>query len=230
MELKDFIYLSKNGFQGFIRKGFEEIAFKVLEGGERLKGGRGFVFYKDGVVGRRYRRGGFFGKFFGDLFFWEFKRPLKELEIAEIVRKKGIPTPEPLGVLWRRKGFFLEAWFFSEFLKGKNLLEVFSENTLRDVAKLIRILHDNNINHRDLNIKNFLVSKDGKIFVLDFDRASLKGLSFRERRSALQRLLRSICKEGMYFENCEKVLEEGYGERLGLCVKWYWSIFWRLGI
>lgn len=54
------------------------------------------------------------------------------------------------------------------FLKGKPLKEKYAKKFMRQLASGLKYLHDNNIIHRDLKLKNILVTKSNDIVLSDF--------------------------------------------------------------
>jgi len=66
------------------------------------------------------------------------------------------------------------------------------------VARAVRRMHDRGLHHRDLNVGNILLSRDGGTLaahVIDLDRAHLgASVSSAARKRALRRLARSLAK------------------------------------
>jgi serine/threonine protein kinase len=157
------------------------------------------------AVVRRYLHGGALARWTGDLFPGG-RRPLREIEASEKIRRKGVATPEILAVYSRR---FLpglrracvltrlvpEAENLRQWLGGAGRQEAQWGPMLGRVARAVRFLHEAGCRHRDLNLGNLLVSPTG-IWVLDLDGAVVKDeMEIRERGANLMRLYRSLCKE-----------------------------------
>jgi 3-deoxy-D-manno-octulosonic acid kinase len=180
-----------------------------------LGGGRGSAFKTEiggvgGVVVRRYRRGGLFGKIVKDRYFVPH-RALSELFALTTARTRGVSAPVALGASEKRRRllfipspFYTAAIATAEISASVNLPEYLRrevdpktrEKTLVRAGTAIKKMHDAGIYHSDLNMNNLLVgSGEGEIFVIDFDRAVVCDLLSRRRRERnLRRLLRSLRK------------------------------------
>ncbi len=97
-------------------------------------------------------------------------RTRREARILEKLSKLDFPSPKILDVD-EEKGIIV-----MQKINGKKLRDVLTKQNFRDYCKkigeLIATLHKNNIIHSDLTTSNFIVTKDNKLFVIDF------GLSF----------------------------------------------------
>ncbi|MBN1574384.1 MAG: phosphotransferase [Deltaproteobacteria bacterium] len=180
-----------------------------------LGGGRGSAFKTEisgvgGVVVRRYRRGGLFGKIVKDGYLVPH-RALSELFSLTTARARGVPAPNAIGASEKRRRFlfipsplYTAAIATAEISGSVNLPEFLGrEDNLNSKAVVlnragaaIRKMHDAGIYHRDLNMNNLLVkSGEGEIFIIDFDRAKVCDfLSRRMLERNLRRLLRSARK------------------------------------
>ena len=97
-------------------------------------------------------------------------RTRREARILEKLSKLDFPSPKILDVD-EEKGIIV-----MQKINGKKLRDVLTKQNFRDycekIGELIATLHKNNIIHSDLTTSNFIVTKDNKLFVIDF------GLSF----------------------------------------------------
>ena len=102
------------------------------------------------------------------------------------------------------------------------LAELLSQNVLDArhwelVGTCIRRFHDANIYHADLNAHNLLLSKDGRVYLIDFDRSEVRAESKSWKDQNLARLHRSLTKLRSLRDNfhfSEKdwlMLHDGYG-------------------
>lgn len=184
------------------------------------KSGRGSVFTFDlrdgkGIL-RPYRRGGLLAKFREDRY-WRSNRPLKELVILEHAYGHQLPVPQPLGVLWEKHGQSYTGAIATRYLPGATLQDWAGSHTaeeetdvLHQCGYAIRKMHDAGIYHADLQIRNIIVG-DGKVYLIDFDKASrIDPTADLPRARNLLRLRRSIDKNRLparYFN----LIVEGYG-------------------
>lgn len=159
---------------------------------------------------RRYRHGGLFRKFTGDIFFTWPPRPFRELAVTLEARRRGVPTVEALGAWVERVGGpFYRGWFITGELKGALDLwdalrgELFSASErkilLEAAARSVRRMHQKGVYHEDLNLKNIVVRReDDRIvgYIIDLDKAKLFSGEISAGRSGrnLGRLLRSVRK------------------------------------
>ena len=165
------------------------------------------------AVVRHYVHGGLLRKVTGDRFA-SSERFFREVRVSEHLRKNGVDTPEVLGLLVQggRLGFCRGALATRMVPGGRDLLEFLrsregeelaaSPASKRALAKAaavsVRKMHDAGVSHADLHIKNMLLAQDGRVFILDLDRAGLhKNLGTARRLANLIRLGRSVEKTGM---------------------------------
>jgi hypothetical protein len=188
--------------------GSDTKSLSSFKGRERLK----TVSLRNGHAAllRTYHHGGLFRKLTGRVFFTWPPRPFRELTITEEIRRRGIATVEvyAAGVaqLW---GPFYQGWLVTRELKGALDLWMALQTglarrvgvnvVLAAVARTLHALHREGVYHRDLNLKNILVTAEGddvRGYIIDFDKAKLflGRLPPELVRNNLQRLLRSVEK------------------------------------
>ncbi len=159
---------------------------------------------------REYRHGGVLRSLTGNWFLSWPPRPFRELAITEELRRRGVPTVEIYAACVARvAGPIYRGWLVSRELSGAQdlwmavrsgfMTEVGSDALWHAVAASIRLLHRQGVYHRDLNLKNILVRREGselRGYVIDLDRAmlTLGELSPQLARRNLERLLRSMRK------------------------------------
>jgi serine/threonine protein kinase len=96
---------------------------------------------------------------------------MKEWRVSRFLLEKGILTPQPLGVIERRRhGVLRECYFVTEALEGARDLLQFCKNRFHDsdktvernqilkiVAEKVQKIHEIRLFHRDLHAGNFLI-------------------------------------------------------------------------
>jgi tRNA A-37 threonylcarbamoyl transferase component Bud32 len=160
------------------------------------------------AVFRRYRRGGLFrwltrDKLLGGL------RPFRELRAVEAARGAGVPTAEVLAVRVDRVGpgvyrgemvtrELVDAPDLVTWLCGADAPRGRERSAAIDaIGRAVRRMHDAGIVHADLHVKNILLRREPsmRVFVIDFDRATIEDRLPRDVRDAnLRRLDRSTVK------------------------------------
>ena len=196
-----------------------------------------------------YHRGGFFSKIFGDLFV-KSDRAFKEAYILAWGAKHGLKVPEVISAIKMKKekiGYLITKKLenskdLAEFLNDRTLSISLRRKSLKKSGKIIKDMHDKGILHKDLNIRNIIVS-DKEIYIVDFDKAILKkDLKPIDRVENLRRIDRSFEKYRYFGGNVKKsdyfAFLSGYGDRylINKCKKGRWlsllphKIAWKLGI
>lgn len=163
---------------------------------------------------RPFRRGGFIRHFIHDAYFLH-NRPLRELRVHTHCYRFGLPVPEPLGVMWTRRGPWYRGAIATRELQAVNLQEHIrhsgvAEEDCRRAGAAIRAMHDAGVIHADLQIRNILIGEGGA-FIIDFDNAKVLSKAGSAARSGnLLRLKRSFVKNQVAMAFYERILE-GYG-------------------
>lgn len=177
--------------------------------GAGLGGRRGLkrVLTADGpVLVREYGKGGLLRALRGRLFHGSW-RPLEELVLQRRLLALGVPVSEAVAcVVLRRPGGWRGFLLLKEVEQALDLEAVLygrrppcrasRRELLARAGAAVRRLHDAGVPHPDLHPKNLLVTSEGKVLVLDLDRARpCAGLLPEETRLAnLVRLGRSVEK------------------------------------
>ncbi|MCP4645350.1 MAG: hypothetical protein GY851_33210 [bacterium] len=167
-----------------------------------------------GII-RQCRRGGFIRHFVKDSYLLE-NRPLHELRIHVHLYEQGFAVPEPLGILWERRGLWFRGAIATREVNAENLLDYLggappqAHRVLERAGRLIREMHELGVYHADLQVRNILVAPEHP-YIIDLDKATLKPrVSSIARLRNLLRLRRSFNKNFLplrYFEP----LCRGYG-------------------
>lgn len=169
--------------------------------------GRGITWFvqteKMAAALRHYRRGGLFGKIVKDNYLftsWRHTRSHAEYVLLDHLSKQGVHVPRPIAARALRKGLFYQADLLSELIpNAQDLISILKERSLsaqeyRAIGAEIKKMHNVYVNHTDLNIHNILLDKEGKVWLIDFDKCAVKkGEDWKKKN--LSRLLRSFKKE-----------------------------------
>lgn len=163
------------------------------------------------AIVRRVRHGGLWGKIMRDVL-WGAGRPIRELVNTNRCLERDIPTAEILGLRLERQAWpFYRAEVFSRELKGTlDLLELLrspqkyqphKRKIVKAVATAVRAMHEGGLYHKDLHLKNILITKSlfGRPFkahIIDLDKSRLHdgALPLTKRIKNLIRLDRSVEK------------------------------------
>jgi len=152
---------------------------------------------------RHYRRGGLFGKIISDHYIfsgWDKTRSVAEFYLLQQLSEAGVNVPRPIAARVQKHHFCYQADLLSEKIPdAQDLVAILQQRTLSEaeyvaIAVQIKKMHQVQVNHTDLNIHNILLDKQGKVWLIDFDKCyQQSGDDWKE--SNLQRLLRSFNKE-----------------------------------
>lgn len=169
--------------------------------------GRGTTWFiqldKTQAALRHYRRGGLFGKIISDHYFFtgmEKTRSIAEFKLLQTLSELEVNVPKPIAARVIKSNFCYQADLLSEKIPdAQDLVAILQQRPLteleyRAIAEQIKKMHQAQVNHTDLNIHNILLDKQGKVWLIDFDKCyEQAGESWK--KSNLDRLLRSFNKE-----------------------------------
>jgi 3-deoxy-D-manno-octulosonic acid kinase len=192
--------------------------------------GRGKVYFfrhqDKELVLRHYHRGGLFGKANKDKFVYagmHKTRSFQELQILEYLRQNGLDVPYPVAGRVIKKGAFYRADIITELVpEAQELHEMLKMHEIDDelwlqIGRVLRQLHNLNVRHDDINVKNVLVTKDKKVVLIDFDKCT-KQDSGNWKSANMARFYRSLIKQynkhkRYYFAQSNwEMLQSGYAE------------------
>lgn len=178
-----------------------------LAGSRALAGGRGSVHLMQTPIGplvrRDYLRGGLPRFLSRDLYLWTGAartRAWREFHLTRHLWRQGLPVPEPVAARWRRRGPAYRASLLTRWLgQVQPLLDVLAGGSdpailMPAVARAVAQLHDHHVWHADLNATNIQVDGQGKVWLIDFDRARDAVGDDRQLAGNLERLRRSLHK------------------------------------
>lgn len=160
------------------------------------------------LVCRHYNRGGIIRHLSTDRYLWaglQATRAWREFDVLLRLQSFDLPAPEPYAsrVVPMLPGY--QASLITRYLAAtKTLAETLhkceiSDQQWFDVGCCVRRFHDVGLDHSDLNANNILLDEQGRIFLIDFDKARFRtgtrtsaGRLWKKRN--LKRLQRSIIK------------------------------------
>ena len=147
------------------------------------KGRGGIRVIRDGdkvIASRKYLHGGLLRAITGDIFFSE-GRALKELAVTRFLVEKGFPVVEPFAVAVEQGTIKKHLYFLTRFEEGAmDLLDFLNQAgpraRLKMIGRLARCLFSLGklgVFHPDLHLNNILITREGEMRFLDFDKARL---------------------------------------------------------
>lgn len=175
-------------------------SFQKIDSGR----GAGYFFDADGIsmVFRYYRRGGLVGKVLQDQYLGvcgNSSRSFREFKLLWQLYEEGFSVPRPVAALVEPHGIYYRAALVTVRISDVDTL---GHRLVRDGAEavnwtalghLIRQFHQRGVYHADLNVDNILLDGENKMYLIDFDRASIRRTNLW-KKSNIKRLLRSIKK------------------------------------
>jgi len=160
---------------------------------------------------REYWHGGMVGKVFKD-FFCDGMRPVRELSVCEAASRGGIKTTEIVAIV-KNKVFgplykfrlvtkeITESIDLIELLLHSNENRLFKQKKqiINELAKAVNDMHNVNIYHADLHLKNILVKSDPgggvQVYIIDLDKSKqYEKIGFQRKMKNILRLDRSVVK------------------------------------
>jgi 3-deoxy-D-manno-octulosonic acid kinase len=130
------------------------------------------------VVIKHYTRGGVIRQFITQTYFRIGKtRSQLEYELLFRLKKLGINAPEPVAYAFKGRLLY-QAWIMTREIEDTQTLSALSLNNpaqakeaIHQLGPQVQRLIDNHIHHVDLHPGNVLVTRTGKIYLIDFDKA-----------------------------------------------------------
>ena len=153
---------------------------------------------------RHYRRGGLIARLSPDRYLWTGEaatRCFAEAALLDYLAGRGMPVPVPVAARYVRTGLVYRADLLTVAIPGVRTLaalcvaEPLSRDLAAGVGAAVRRLHAEGVWHADLNAHNVLVDRDGRIWIIDFDRARLRpaGSWAAANLARLHRSLDKVC-------------------------------------
>lgn len=178
---------------------------EILTGPLR-SGGRGNTMFVGNIprqfVLRHYMRGGLLGKIVRDTYIFsgeDLTRSFMEWRLLDRLAANNLNVPRPAAARYRRRGTFYTADIITVRIPDVVSLAQYIGEQDRDesfwhsLGQAIWRFHEAGVYHADMNAYNVQVDRDGDIWMLDFDKSSLK-VPGPWQQQTLSRLHRSLEK------------------------------------
>jgi len=168
------------------------------------------------VVIKEYRRGGMLRHFRRRHYLRVgTTRPERELAILKLARDAGVNVPEPIAC-FSRGWLFYRGWLVTRCIQGESLAHLGSTDrgmfplVMDEMTRQVRLLIRHRIAHVDLHPGNVIVDTNGRLYLLDFDKAVLFDGTLEELRDHYHaRWTRAVDKHGL-----PALLSKGFREGL----------------
>ncbi|MFP4351351.1 MAG: 3-deoxy-D-manno-octulosonic acid kinase [Puniceicoccaceae bacterium] len=193
---------------GYERNPEELFALESQGGGEITRGRARIVFFSLGgrdYVRKHYARGGFVRHLISDRYAFsglERTRMWREFRLLQRLRQMDLPVPEPAAVRCvLHTPFTYSGELVTRRLPGAETLgailrrQALPPGIWTSIGRTIGRFHRQSVYHSDLNIENIMLDPESRIFLLDFDKGSIRpGRRKTWMRRNLDRLHRSLRK------------------------------------
>lgn len=186
-----------------------------------------FTYDNRPLVLKHYYRGGAVAAITKDRYLGfniENSRAFREWRLLNQMHLLGLPVPRPVAAHVEKSLFSYTADLVTVEVKGaKTLADVLvgsrqGAGQWKKIGACIRLFHQHNIYHADLNARNILLTDSADVYLIDFDRGRIRADSAAWKTANLARLKRSLLKfkgtvPGFHFEDNDwDSLLQGYKE------------------
>jgi len=175
---------------------------------QSLAEGRGHaVFFKhqqQDLVLKHYQRGGKMAALMGDKYIGadcNRSRSFREWRLLKQMCEMELPVPVPVAASCIKHGIFYRADLITRQLNkvvtlADHLLESECDDAgWRAIGSCIKRFHNASVYHADLNARNILLNAEtADVYLIDFDKGSIRYLGESWKASNLARLQRSLLK------------------------------------
>jgi 3-deoxy-D-manno-octulosonic acid kinase len=177
---------------------------RTIQGEALGRGATYFVRVEDhACVLRHYQRGGLAAKFLSDQYFWtgiDQTRAWREWYLLKELCDRGLPVPKPVAAHVVKSGIYYRADLMTVRLNNaKSLTEYLRKKELpteqwRNIGQTVRSFHNAGIYHADLNAHNIMLTDNGDVHLIDFDKGQIRPIESGWQKANIGRLERSLQK------------------------------------
>ena len=152
---------------------------------------------------KHYYRGGVVASVLKDQYLGfdiEKSRAFREWRLLKKMRQLGLPVPDAVAAHVDKRWFYYRADLITVKIEdSKTLADVLEENTIESeqwekIGACIKLFHQHDIYHADLNARNILLAETGDVYLIDFDNSYVRANSASWKMANLSRLKRSLLK------------------------------------
>lgn len=179
------------------------------------------VLERDQWMLKHYRRGGLIAKVLKDVYFGlcrERSRSWREWHLLADLYANGLPVPRPVAArVFKGPGIY-QADLITRFIPdARTLSELLQTEALpavlwHAIGHCIRRFHDQGVFHADLNARNILLTTEGHVYLIDFDRGrirrgeSWKAVNLARLNRSLRKLKRSSLESHLTDDDWENLM------------------------
>ncbi len=191
--------------------------------------GRGTTHFMEldgrACVLRHYLRGGLVAGLLGDRYLRRprrWSRPWREWRLLAHLAELRLPAPLPVAARLNTAGMFYRADLITLRIEDSRSLATILRTTplerrlWRAMGETIGRFHHHGVFHADLNAHNILLDGSGAVYLIDFDRGSIRAPATGWQRTNIERLRRSLEKlsaqpPGLHFTSADwRTLLDGW--------------------
>ncbi len=127
-------------------------------------------------------------------------RSFREFHLLKKMNEFGLPVPQAVAAHVEKALVSYRADLITEEIKNtKTLADVLSESSIdveqwKKIGACIKLFHQNNVYHADLNARNILLTESMKIYLIDFDNSNIRIGPDSWKMDNISRLKRSLLK------------------------------------
>ncbi len=152
---------------------------------------------------KHYYRGGAVASILKDQYLGfniERSRAFREWRLLKKMLKLALPVPDAVAAHVEKGLFYYRADLITEKIENSlTLADVLEKNKIsaeqwKKIGGCIKLFHQHDIYHADLNARNILLTESGDVYLIDFDNSDFRVNSASWKMANLSRLKRSLLK------------------------------------